>query len=152
SVVGCRPHQSEAAPKGWYAMLRLAVAPIALVLVAAALPTGAQESRPDGENGRYAFNTVSDGVLRLDTRTGQVSKCSNASTGWACQAVPDDRKALENEIGRLQDENARLKKEFASRGLKLPDGVRDAPVAGRDRDGELKLPSDAELDRVMTFL
>jgi len=117
----------------------------AAVLVAVALPAYALETGADGENGRYAFNTVPDGVLRLDTRTGQVSKCGNSSAGWTCQILPDDRKALEGEIARLQDENARLRNEFASRGLKPPD-------AGRDHEGEIKLPSDQELDRVMGFL
>ena len=43
----------------------------------------AQTAMPDSENGRYSFNPVADGVLRLDTRTGQVSHCSRSDTGWA---------------------------------------------------------------------
>ena len=46
-------------------------------------------------------------MLRLDTRTGQVSLCAKQSAGWACNAVPDERNALENEITRLQRENGR---------------------------------------------
>jgi hypothetical protein len=33
----------------------------------------AQTATPDSENGRYSFNPVADGVLRLDSRTGKVS-------------------------------------------------------------------------------
>src|SRR5262249_37038353 len=47
----------------------------------------AQTATPDSENGRYSFNPVADGVLRLDTRTGQVSQCSRSDVGWACKVV-----------------------------------------------------------------
>jgi hypothetical protein len=66
----------------------------------------AQTATPDSENGRYSFHAMADGVLRLDTRTGQVSQCSRSDAGWACRAVPDERSTLESEIGRLQGENA----------------------------------------------
>ena len=57
---------------------------------------------PDTENGRYALSPAGDGVLRLDTRTGAVSTCNNSGAGWACYAVPDERAAMDAEIGRLQ--------------------------------------------------
>jgi hypothetical protein len=112
----------------------------------------AQTATPDSENGRYSFNSVSDGVLRLDTRTGQVSHCRN-DTGWVCKVVPDERSALETEIARLQGENATLKKELLGRGLSLP-GVPGVPGASGAKPGEpeLKLPSDAEVDKVISFL
>ena len=110
----------------------------------------AQTATPDSENGRYSFNPVADGVLRLDTRTGQVSQCSRSDASWACKVVPDERSALETEIARLQGENATLKKELLARGLPLP-GVQSPPVA-RPSEPELKLPSDAEVDKVIRFL
>ena len=75
----------------------------------------AAQSMPDTENGRYALSPVADGVIRLDTRTGAVSTCSNTGTGWACYAVPDERAALDAEIGRLQADNEKLKAELAAR-------------------------------------
>ena len=51
------------------------------------------QSMPDNENGRYAMSPIADGVIRLDTRTGAVSTCSNTGTGWACYVVPDERAA-----------------------------------------------------------
>ena len=69
----------------------------------------AAQSMPDTENGRYALSPTGDGVLRLDTRTGAVSTCSNSGAGWACYAVPDERAAMDAEIGRLQADNERLK-------------------------------------------
>jgi hypothetical protein len=120
---------------------------LSLATVAAA---SAQTAAPDSENGRYSFNPVAGSVLRLDTRTGQVSQCSRSDAGWACKAVPDERSALESEIARLQGENATLKKELLARGLPLP-GVPSSPVA-KPREPELKLPSDAEVDKVISFL
>ena len=119
---------------------------------------------PDTENGRYALSPVADGVLRLDTRTGAVSTCSNNGTGWACYAVPDERAALDAEIGRLQADNEKLKAELAAReptvtgkideplpktdSLKKP----EPKVADGERKIEIPLPSDRDMDRMMSFL
>ena len=126
-----------------------------VVLALAAAASGpaalAQSAAPDSENGRYTFTQVADGMLRLDTRTGQVSLCSKKDAGFACNAVPDERTALENEIARLQRENGALKKDMLARNLPLPGGVANAPSAEQQRELNLKvpLPSDAEIDRVM---
>lgn len=118
----------------------------------------AQPTTPDSENGRFVFNTVPDGLLRLDTRTGQVSSCGKRPAGWSCETVPDERSALEAEISRLQNENGSLKKELLARSIPLPNGSRpDAPVASPERGAgdaspALKLPSDADVDRVMSFV
>jgi hypothetical protein len=131
----------------------------------------AAQSMPDGENGRYTMSPVGDGVIRLDTRTGTVSTCNNAGTGWACYAVPDERSALDAEIGRLQAENERsraeldkLKAELGSREsnvngkieepLPKSDSLKKAePRAGEgERKIEIPLPSDRDMDRVMSFL
>jgi hypothetical protein len=134
-------------------MVRTAVAVVIVGVLAAAAPALAQNGAPDTENGRYIFNQNADGLLRLDTRTGQLSVCSKRSVGWACQVVPDERTALEAEIARLQSENAALKKELISRGIPLPGGVAGADKPGAKSDElVLKLPSDADLDRAMGFL
>ena len=84
----------------------------AMTLVVAAAPALAEEANLPVA--RYSFNRVDDGFLRLDNQTGQVAHCGPASVGWACQAVAEDRAALEKEIARLQDEVASLKQEVAS--------------------------------------
>jgi hypothetical protein len=129
-------------------MLRTVI--VVAVLLAAPAAAHAQTATPDSENGRFTFNQVQDGLLRLDTRTGQVSLCSNRTVGWACQTVPDERAALEAEIARLQSENAKLKKDMIARGVPLPGGVN--PDSPANPHIELKLPSEADIDRLMTFM
>jgi len=67
-----------------------------------------------GPQTRYSFNRVDDGYLRLDNETGHVAFCSAHSVGWACQAVAEDRAALEKEIARLQAEVESLKQQVAA--------------------------------------
>jgi hypothetical protein len=129
---------------------------------APAAPAPPAQSVPHADDGRYSFHRVQDSFVRLDSRTGQVSVCGRETAGWACRAVPDERTALEEAIGRLQGDNAALKKELLARGVPLPSGVKpDAPVAkesdkGNDKPAEArpapKMPSDAELDRVLAFI
>jgi hypothetical protein len=97
---------------------------------------------------------VQDSNIRRDTRTGQVSQCSGGTSGWSCQAVADERAPLEGELARLQGENAALKKQLLARNIPMPDGVRgEAPAAGTpDAKPGAKSPSDAEFERVLTFM
>jgi hypothetical protein len=160
----------------------------AAVIAAACLigPAAAEEAAPDGDNGRYTMSTTSDGVIRLDTRTGSISACSNTSgMGWSCYAVPDEHAAMDAEIGRLQGENDRLKAQLASRDQAVTGKIDEAmpkdqalpksdqlpkadpksaeakpaepkPVEPKSADGsrkiEIPLPSDQDMDRVMTFM
>jgi len=111
-----------------------------------------QTAAPESDDKRYTFNRVDEGYLRLDGRTGQVSICAQRPAGWACQAVPDERAALEAEIARLQAENAAVKKELIARNLPLPGTVKpDAPAANPD-EHRLQLPNDADLNKVMNFV
>ena len=121
------------------------------------------QSVPELENGRYALAPVADGVIRLDTRTGAVSTCNNSGAGWACYAVPDERAALDAEIGRLQSDNEKLKAQLAAREptvtgkidepLPKTDSLKPAPPkADAERKIEIPLPSDRDMDRVMSFL
>jgi hypothetical protein len=111
-----------------------------------------QTAAPPSEDSRYTFNRVDDGYLRLDGRTGQVSICAQRPAGWACQAVPDERAALEAEIARLQAENVAVKKELIARNLPLPGTVNpEAPAVSPD-EPRLQLPNDADLNKVMNFV
>ena len=136
----------------------------ALVLGVAGARAVPPQAMPDTENGRYALSSTPDGVLRLDTRTGAVSTCSNSGAGWACYAVPDERAALDTEIGRLQADNEKLRRELAAREPVVT-GKIDEPMPKSDslkksepkivegeRKIEIPLPSDRDMDRMMSFL
>ncbi|MCK1361459.1 hypothetical protein [Bradyrhizobium sp. 199] len=142
----------------------------AALAAATALSGGleAAQSAPDSENGRYSMTPMPEGVLRLDTRTGTVSTCTRNGAGWACYAVPDERTALDAEIGRLQAEVERLKGQLAAaptvpgkidEALPKSDPLTKAEPKSAERksaEGERKieipLPSDQDVDRVMSFL
>ncbi|GKQ51610.1 hypothetical protein [Bradyrhizobium sp. Ce-3] len=135
---------------------------IAIAAVLIASGAARAQTTPDTENGRYALSPAGDGFLRLDTRTGAVSTCTNSSAGWACYMVPDERAALDAEIGRLQVDNDRLKGELAARApsaktdeaLPKSDQLKKAEpkVAEGERKIEIPLPSDRDMDRMMSFL
>jgi hypothetical protein len=145
--------------------LRKLSATLAAVVVVCLGSAGAVIAQPvpDIENGRYSLVPVADGVIRLDTRTGAVSTCNNSGAGWACYAVPDERAALDAEIGRLQSDNEKLKAQLAAREptvtgkidepLPKTDSLKPpTPKADAERKIEIPLPSDRDMDRVMSFL
>jgi hypothetical protein len=138
------------------------IAAAALVVAGSA---AVAQTKPDTENGRYALSPTGDGgMLRLDTKTGTVSTCTNSGTGWACYAVPDERAALDAEIGRLQADNEKLKAQLAERDGTVTGKSEDAlpksdslkkpepKVAEGERKIEIPLPSDRDMDRMMSFL
>jgi hypothetical protein len=147
--------------------LRLAALACCLAATGPALAGAA----PDTENGRYALSPSGDGVLRLDTRTGAISTCNNSGAGWACYAVPDERAAMDTEIGRLQADivrlqadNERLKAQLAEREPTVPGKIEEPlpksdslkksepKLAESGRKIEIPLPSDKDMDRMMSFL
>ena len=151
------------------ALSRFAI--VLAVSMLAGIGGAAAQALPDSENGRYALSQIPDGVIRLDTRTGSVSTCNNSGAGWACYTAPDERAALDAEIGRLQAENEKskaelekLKTELAARApvaegkideaLPKSDSLKkpEPKVADGERKIEIPLPSDRDMDRVMSFL
>jgi hypothetical protein len=140
------------------------VAAAALLFWLGGIAAGAAQSMPATENGRYALSPVPDGVVRLDSRTGAVSTCSDSGAGWACYEVPDERAALDAEIGRLEADNEKLRAELAAREPTVTGKVEEAlpktdslkkpepKAAEGERKIEIPLPSDRDMDRMMSFL
>jgi hypothetical protein len=128
------------------------------------------EPQPPAETARFSFHRIGDAFVRLDSVTGHVAQCSQTPAGWTCAAAPEDRAALESEIARLQAENAKLKKSLLARGdipgamaeakpESKPDGTPVPPANVPDPSpgtakppGDLKLPSDAEVDRAIAYM
>jgi hypothetical protein len=104
-----------------------------LALSFLALPAQGEEA------GRFLLKeTGQNTLIRLDTVTGAVSHCSSAAGEWSCKSVSDDRAELHEEIARLKKENGELKAKLARSRNAAP-------------ETPLTLPSEADLDRIMTL-
>jgi predicted transcriptional regulator len=93
------------------------------------------------EAGRYTMTPSGDGFVRLDSRTGTVSLCRTEAGELTCKAAADDTARLQSEIERLSDENRALREEL--------EAARTAAAEAQPATG---LPSDAEIDKAMTFV
>lgn len=113
------------------------------VLFAVVLAAVSVGSAAADERGRYVLEPVEDGVIRLDTESGTVSHCRTRTGNWRCESLADERKALDDEIGRLAEENERLKQRVAELEAELMDE--------RPGGSSLRLPSEEDLDRVVGF-
>jgi hypothetical protein len=122
------------------------------------------------EGGRFTFNRIDNGFLRLDTQNGQVAYCRAQTAGWSCQAVPENRseldadvarlqsdltalKTLRSDITRLQDEIAALRREVAA--LKDPPPPRppaDLTSPDKGPDVTIRLPTHDDIARARAFL
>ena len=120
---------------------RILFSAIALALLIGAAPDA------DQAGGRYRMTPAEGGAfLRLDTQTGAMSVCQRKDGRWACEAVPDERRALETEIDRLKSEVKRLEELLALPDPGTPDGKR------AQRSGpKLSLPSEEDIDRAMDY-
>ncbi|MFN8829113.1 MAG: hypothetical protein ACK50Q_17540 [Labrys sp. (in: a-proteobacteria)] len=108
----------------------------ALVLAALVL-AGLSAGGAFAQDGRYTLVPAGNAFLKLDTRTGIVSRCSEETGAMVCKLVPDDRDALQTEIDRL---SARLQSNASGAGQ-----------AEKKVDGSA-LPSDAEVDRAFDLM
>ena len=117
--------------------------------------------------GRFTFNRIDNGFLRLDTQNGQVAYCRAQTAGWSCQAVPENQseldadvarlqsdvtalKTLKSDIARLQDEIAALRREVAA--LKEPPPPADLTSPDKSGDVVIKLPTQDDVARARAFL
>lgn len=110
----------------------------------------AQTAEPD-----FTMQPVEGGLMKLDTRSGAMSFCSNRAGAWTCAVVPEDRAAYEAEITRLHARIAALEKSGA-RGvpdIMAPPAARPpAPNAAPSPDaGKPTTPEDVEgkMDQAM---
>jgi hypothetical protein len=145
-----------------------------------AQPQVQQRQPPEFGDPRFAFHRIDNGFLRLDLRTGAVASCSQHAAGWACVLARDERAALDNEIARLQRDNAVLKNVLLERGVPLPNDMKadaspatiaPAPVESVPRPPQSVPPvasappgspksaepdrasrDDAEIERIMTVM
>jgi len=135
-------------------------------------PLQSQENPQPPSSGRYNFNRVDGGLLRLDNESGEVAYCSARAAGWTCEVVAIDRSASEAEtagaqkqaallgklgaaIAQLHDDVASLRKEIAD--LKAPPPPPRPPAeltapADKGSDESAKLPSQQDIARAKEYL
>ncbi|MGU3401061.1 hypothetical protein ACLBWS_15170 [Brucellaceae bacterium D45D] len=108
---------------------------VALLLGAMFWTTGAGAQ----ENGRYRLEGTENGYVRLDTRTGAISVCTEQQAQLVCKMATEDREAYENDIAALQD-----------RVKKLEDTV--AGLQKDDTTSKTGLPSEQEFEQSMSYM
>ncbi len=108
---------------------------VALLLGASFWTTGAGAQ----ENGRYRLEGTENGYVRLDTRTGAISVCTEQQAQLVCKMATEDREAYENDIAALQD-----------RVKKLEDTV--AGLQKGDTASKSGLPSEQEFEQSMSYM
>jgi hypothetical protein len=102
------------------------------------------------QTGRFVMRQTENGVLRLDTKTGAISICTNSNNSWSCTQVDDDSAALNTRLRELKAENRKLRDELSKLRAEFDESITGAaPSPRRDRD---VLPSDEELDKAFSFL
>ena len=107
--------------------------------------------------GRFAFEKSGETLLRFDRETGQVAVCGPRSVGWGCQAVPEERAALEKEIDRIQEQYEMLDRDYVAARQKNEAlekqlaGLRDQIATLEQRQAELE-HKNASLAKEVTEL
>lgn len=91
------------------------------------------------ENGRYRLEGTETGYVRLDTRTGAISTCTEQQGQFVCKMATEDREAYENDLADLQD-----------RVKKLEDKV--ALLEGKGGSTASGLPSEQEFEQSMSYM
>lgn len=135
---------------------RLRIFVIIAILCSLSVPAMGQAA--SAEKGRYTLVPMSSGFVRLDTLTGVVSHCEDKGSGWACYALPEEHAALDQEIGRLQTENEKLKAQLAAResggqfGSAAPKSDGSKSADANRNSIEVPLPSDRDIGRLMSLV
>ena len=78
--------------------------------------------------------------------------CQRTSGKWACEAVADDRRALETEMERLGAENRELNGTVKrlEEMLALPEA--DGKDRRADKGPKFQLPSEEDVDRALGYM
>ena len=98
-------------------MRTLAAFGIGLILI---LPGSAHAQ--EGEQ-RYQLQRTDNGYARIDTRTGEISTCTERGDQLVCRMAADERTALMEEIAALEQRVAALETSGVGRALPTDEEV-----------------------------
>ena len=119
-----------------FVLTGLVLAAASSMLLAGILPDAAAHE----EEQRYSLEKTAEGYVRLDTRTGEMSICSEASGQLVCRMAADERTAFEDEIDRV---TARLQ-DVEKRLTALEGNPPATPSAG--------LPSEQDFEKTLSYM
>jgi hypothetical protein len=120
---------------------------LAFAAMTLAAPVNAQDdSQTISQNGRYTLVVVDDGFIRLDTQSGEISRCTGDPDKLTCRLAADERLAYIGEIERLEGRIDDLEKRTA-RLESTGTATNRAPAMSRNQD--YGLPSDEEIDHAL---
>jgi chromosome segregation ATPase len=118
-------------------MIRIATA--ALLVGLGASPVLAQKVVPGPDSDalqtpRYRFSHTAEGVMRLDSQTGQVALCKPRNGTFVCNSAPEESAQLRTELKRKDAEFDELRSEIAQirKQLSTPKPDDAAPAAVSD--------------------
>ncbi len=120
------------------------------------LPAAADTTKPDAVGGRFTMHQADGGYLRLDTQSGQMSMCARKEGRWQCEALADERAALQKDIDQLAQENRDLKTAVK----RLEDMVGVGDPAGSDKRADkgfggsgpkMQLPTEEDVDKALSY-
>ena len=124
----------------------LLISVVALAVLVGAAPETEERA------GRFVMTPVEGGFLRMDSHSGAVSMCQRTNGKWACEAVADDRRALDKQLERLGAEN----RELSGTVRRLEEMLALPDAEGKNRRAEkeprLQLPSEEEVDRALGYM
>lgn len=88
---------------------------------------------------RYQIEKTDDGYVRLDKQTGEMSICKEQTGQLVCRAAADDRSALSDQIGKLDERLAMIENKLSAiekSGLSSGNGM----------------PTDEEFEKTMGYM
>lgn len=113
-------------------MMKVTLQTTATALLLATVPATADE-------GRFQLEKSSNGYVRLDTQTGEMSICRQQQSQLVCRVAAEERAAFQDEIDRL---------DLALEALER----RMSAIEKDSRLDKKELPSDEEFERTLGYM
>lgn len=104
-------------------------------VLALSITTGASAQEPGSS--RYTLERTENGFVRLDTRTGEMSICTEKAGQLVCRLAADERRAFEE---TLSDLSARV------------EALENRLNALSPAEQDTGIPDEAELDRALSAM